>query len=319
MARARNIKPGFFKNELLAELPALDRLLFMGLWCLADREGRVEDRSKRIKMELFPCDDYSVEDGLARLAGAGFLHRYTVGDVSVISIDNFLKHQSPHGTEKDSELPDVNGNFTVHERSKNGCVTGKKHSINGAPTLDNVKPPLDNALIPDSLIPDSLIQEEKPLVPSADDTSAYSAEFEAFWAEYPKREGGNSKKGAFKAWNARLRSGVKAEDLILSAKRYADQMQAKGNIGTSFVKQAATFLGPDEHWREALASNIHPLRTTAAGGVVKGDSRTCPPLTRKGDFEYWNAIENRWEVRNSETHDPATGYAWSYLKSRGQA
>jgi hypothetical protein len=156
-------------------------------------------------------------------------------------------------------------------------------------------------------------------VPSADDTSAYSAEFEEFWAEYPKREGGNSKKGAHKAWNARLRSGVKAEDLILSAKRYADQMQAKGNVGTSFVKQAATFLGPDEHWREALASNIHAMRTTASGGVVKGDSRTCPPLTRKGDFEYWNAIENRWEVRNSETHDPATGYAWSYLKSRGMA
>lgn len=162
-------------------------------------------------------------------------------------------------------------------------------------------------------------KEQKALVPSADDTSAYSAEFESFWTEYPKREGGNSKKGAHKAWNARLRSGVKAEDLILSAKRYADQMQAKGNVGTSFVKQAATFLGPDEHWREALASNIHPLRTTASGGVVKGDSRTCPPLTRKGDFEYWNAIENRWEVRNTETHDPATGYAWSYLKSRGQA
>lgn len=162
-------------------------------------------------------------------------------------------------------------------------------------------------------------QEQKALVPSADDTSAYSAEFESFWAEYPKREGGNSKKGAYKAWNARLRSGVKAEDLILSAKRYADHMQAKGNVGTSFVKQAATFLGPDEHWREALASNIHPLRTTASGGVVKGDSRNCPPLTRKGDFEYWNAIENRWEVRNTETHDPATGYAWSYLKSRGQA
>jgi len=162
-------------------------------------------------------------------------------------------------------------------------------------------------------------KEQKALVPSADDTSAYSAEFESFWAEYPKREGGNSKKGAYKAWNARLRSGVKAEDLILSAKRYADQMQAKGNVGTSFVKQAATFLGPDEHWREALASNVHPLRTTASGGVVKGDSRTCPPLTRKGDFEYWNAIENRWEVRNSETHDPATGYAWSYLKSRGMA
>lgn len=191
--------------------------------------------------------------------------------------------------------------------ASNNSSTGVQHPLNGCST--NQEPLTSN----------QEEQEQKALVPSADGTSAYSAEFEEFWAEYPKREGGNSKKGAFKAWNARLRSGVKAEDLILSAKRYADQMQAKGNVGTSFVKQAATFLGPDEHWREALASNIHPLRTTASGGVVKGDSRTCPPLTRKGDFEYWNAIENRWEVRNTETHDPATGYAWSYLKSRGQA
>ena len=54
MARARNIKPGLFSNEVIAELPAFDRLLFIGLWCLADREGRLEDRPKRIKMELFP-------------------------------------------------------------------------------------------------------------------------------------------------------------------------------------------------------------------------------------------------------------------------
>ena len=52
MARARNIKPGFFDNETLGELPALTRLLFIGLWCLADREGRLQDRPKRIKKEL---------------------------------------------------------------------------------------------------------------------------------------------------------------------------------------------------------------------------------------------------------------------------
>ena len=155
MARARNIKPGFFKNELLAELSPWDRLLFAGLWCLADREGRMEDRPKRIKMELFPCDDYKVEEGLCNLEQSGFLTRYTVNGVAVISITNFIKHQSPHGTEKDSELPDENGELTVHERSKNGCVTGNKRKCNGEITLNNVKPSLDNALIPDSLIPDS--------------------------------------------------------------------------------------------------------------------------------------------------------------------
>jgi len=42
--RSRNIKPGFFMNELLPEIELLGRLLFIGLWLLADREGRLEDR-----------------------------------------------------------------------------------------------------------------------------------------------------------------------------------------------------------------------------------------------------------------------------------
>jgi uncharacterized protein YdaU (DUF1376 family) len=146
-------------------------------------------------------------------------------------------------------------------------------------------------------------QEQKALVPSGDDTSDYSAEFESFWAEYPKREGGNSKKGAFKAWKARLRNGVKADELILSAKRYAAQMTAKGSVGTSFVKQAATFLGPDEHWREALNSNVHPLK----------------PSLKPGDFEFYDCVSGKTRICNDAIHDRETGYTWAYLKTRGQA
>jgi len=35
--RARNIKPGFFSNEDLAECSPWSRLCFAGLWLLADR------------------------------------------------------------------------------------------------------------------------------------------------------------------------------------------------------------------------------------------------------------------------------------------
>ncbi|AYG06637.1 hypothetical protein D7M10_05865 [Pseudomonas fluorescens] len=164
MARARNIKPGLFSNELLVELPAFDRLAFIGLWCLADREGRLEDRVKRIKIELFPCDDYDVEEGLARLAAAGFISRYQVAGFSVIEIINFQKHQSPHGSEKDSTLPDVNGYLTVYERKKNVVVAGSQRKVlvgeqvfNVKEPLEPVNPPFDNALIPDCgiLIPDT--------------------------------------------------------------------------------------------------------------------------------------------------------------------
>lgn len=175
-------------------------------------------------------------------------------------------------------------------------------------------------------------KEQKALVPSGDDTSeragGYTPDFEAFWSEYPKRDGGNSKKGAFQKWNARLRQGVAASDLILSAKRYRERMASEGNIGTRYVKQAEVFLGAKDYWRDALASNVVPISgqrapqgfaTSPGGERVYGDAKRCPPLTRDGDFEWWNDTENRWEVRNTAYNDPDTGYSWDYLNSRGRA
>ena len=52
--RARNLKPGLFKNEILGSADALLTILFEGLWCMADREGRLEDRPLRICAVIFP-------------------------------------------------------------------------------------------------------------------------------------------------------------------------------------------------------------------------------------------------------------------------
>ena len=37
------------------------RLLFVGLWTIADRNGRLEDRPKRIRAELFPYDEIDAD------------------------------------------------------------------------------------------------------------------------------------------------------------------------------------------------------------------------------------------------------------------
>ena len=126
MARARNIKPSFFLNEDIVELPCEARLLFIGMWTLADREGRLENRPKKIKMSLFPADDINVSEQLSNISKYGFIELYNVDGTDVIQITNFVKHQTPHGLEKDSELPDRNGTYTVHFRNtKNKTVTGK--------------------------------------------------------------------------------------------------------------------------------------------------------------------------------------------------
>jgi hypothetical protein len=105
MARSRNLKPGFFTNDLLAEVPPLGRLLFAGLWTLADREGRLEDRPRRIKAQLFPYEDCEVDALLEELAKRQFIQRYEVAGLRVLQVTTWKKHQNPHIKEPESALP----------------------------------------------------------------------------------------------------------------------------------------------------------------------------------------------------------------------
>lgn len=119
MARARNLKPGFFHNEQLVELPFEDRLLFAGLWTVSDRAGRLENRAKKIKMQLFPADDVQIDVMLSRLADAELITLYNVDNIQYIQIDNFEKHQNPHCKEAVSTIPPPTN--TVQAQCKHGA------------------------------------------------------------------------------------------------------------------------------------------------------------------------------------------------------
>lgn len=152
MARARNIKPGFFANELLVELEFSTRLLFIGLWTEADKAGRIEDRPKRIKMALFPADNLDVDAMLNELAALGFIRRYERDGIKAIQIVNWAKHQNPHHTEKASVIP------PEHD-SEESAKKGGSPVDNGELTVKQQEQ--DGGNPADSLIPDSLIQEEE--------------------------------------------------------------------------------------------------------------------------------------------------------------
>lgn len=164
MARARNIKPGFFENEDLADLPVAARLLFIGLWTLADREGRLEDRPKRIKMQILPMDDLDVDELLQELANSGFIDRYgkctrqvrCKHQAQYIQILNFGKHQSPHVKEKASTIPAPDKHQTSTRQAQERDVPAPPDSLN-----------------PDSLNPDSKTTCAEPpsdSAPAADDS-----------------------------------------------------------------------------------------------------------------------------------------------------
>jgi hypothetical protein len=116
MPRARLLKPGFFKNVTLAQLSERHRLLYAGLWTLADKEGRLKDEPVWIKAELFPYEsEVDVDRLLSDLQHAGFILRYAYGDTSrarkardrfrAIAIPAFSRHQTPHHREPASLIP----------------------------------------------------------------------------------------------------------------------------------------------------------------------------------------------------------------------
>jgi hypothetical protein len=127
LARIRYLKPDFFKDEDLAEFPYWIRLLYCGLWTIADREGRLEDRPQRIKVEIFPYEkkQMDIEKGLELLAkpkkysGKPFILRYRIGCDRYIQILNWHKHQKPHSKESPSEIPSPNGYLTINENYPN--------------------------------------------------------------------------------------------------------------------------------------------------------------------------------------------------------
>lgn len=172
MARARNIKPGFFANEDLAECTPWARLCFIGLWLLADREGRLEDRPKRIKGELFRFDSIEVDPLLGELEARGFVVRYRNSDGSFIQVCKFSEHQTPHYSEKPSAIkpPSLQECATLEEaefreasRNQPGMKPGEALELSkSSPGVEASSRGGHNPLNPDSLNPDSGILNASP-------------------------------------------------------------------------------------------------------------------------------------------------------------
>lgn len=231
MARSRNIKPGFFKNESLAELSPLARLLFAGLWCLADRDGRLEDRPKRIRAEVLPYDDGSVDEMLDELHCSGFILRYQVGEQRLIQVQNFAKHQNPHHREPESTIP-----APVESEAMEVQAQDKPRDCLG---LASDKPRTSRAdslnLIPDSL---NLIPEQNPCSPSASESADDG--FATFWKQYPKKV---AKPQALKAWRKIKPAGHILADLMAGLERQ--------NAGEQWQKEGGQFIPHPASWLNA--------------------------------------------------------------------
>lgn len=107
MARIRMVKPEFFDDPDMGELTPMARLLFIGLWTQADREGRLEADLRRLKARIFPYDTVDMEALAVELHGRDMIRRYSDDrGRAYIWIRSFTKHQRPHPKEPASVIPE---------------------------------------------------------------------------------------------------------------------------------------------------------------------------------------------------------------------
>lgn len=262
MARSRNIKPGIMANEDLAELNAMERLLFIYLWMLADREGRLEDRPKRIKAEALPYDNLDADQALNRIAQAGFIVRYQVGDQRIIQVVNFSKHQAPHIREQGSSLPEMVAETALVEPSQEEEVV--EHNLGSAKAVTS---PSDS-LIPDSLIPDSNTPlapegEVAPVSVEMDLVAEEPAEslFDQFWAKYPNK---TCKAKARAKWDKINPDAALFAQIMAGLDRQCASAGWLKDDG-QFVPHPTTWLNGERWNDEVRPSNVHQLRSRHHG------------------------------------------------------
>lgn len=223
MARARNIKPAFFDNDLLAEIEPLGRLLFIGLWTIADYKGDLVYREKRIKAQLLPYDNCDIKAIMINLDKSGFIRFYSDNESIYLNIVNFGKHQNPHKNErqKGSDIPEFTEsmsqvvdltNITIN-RDKNG-TTHDNNETNRADSL---------LLIPDSLIlnpdspPETVVVAKAPKFNFKSELLALGVDKDILddWLIVRKNKKASNTKTAFKSLITEItKSGLMVNDAI---------------------------------------------------------------------------------------------------------
>ena len=229
--RARSVKPGFFKDVELSEVSVENRYLFLGLWCMADREGKLKDDPKQIKFEIFPETKLKqdINTMIGELAVRKFILRYIVNGEKYILVKNFSKHQSPHKTEKRSVIPDP----SVDSRE---------------PTLFNVNIPLVTGLLVTGLL-------DPPYPPKGDEI-----DFEKWWKEFPSRRKHN-KPGALQKWKALKKAGgLPPVDKMLAILRLQKQSLDWTKEGGEYIPGPVPYLNKGRYIDESLeiTNKEHP-------------------------------------------------------------
>jgi len=256
LARIRTIKPEFWSDERLSECSLSARLLFIGLISFADDDGRLDYSPARLRMQIFPCGSATatqLSEWFRELREHSLIRVYLVDSRDYLDIPGFTKHQRINRPTP-SKIPPYS--VSAHVPLTEPSVSPQGALIDGSGSGSGMDHGMDG--------------KGSPSARRKTDTPGWLVEFKA---TYPKRAGDAGWPKAIRAGNARIAEGHTPEEFIEGARRYAAFIRGADKERTEFVKQAATFLGPDK-----------PFLQTWDAPATKAEIRLVSNLTAGDEF-----------------------------------
>lgn len=134
------ISPEFFQHDGLGTCSLRARLLFVGVWTLCDKAGRMRWNSLVVHGQLFPFErDADIDAAVAELVRVGSVTLYRVGSREYLEIPSWLDHQRPHPKEAESSLPGPDAVPPKHDSSM--IQAWPKHEPSMSPSTYGSSPP----------------------------------------------------------------------------------------------------------------------------------------------------------------------------------
>lgn len=291
MARIRSVKPEFWTDEDLADISRDARLMYIGLWNIADEHSRLRGDPRYVKGQLFPYDDdlsREAVDGLVdELAKVGKVVRYQAKGSSYLFLPTLHKHQRLDTAKVPSRLPpppsenlsDESENFPDEATSgadESAQETSSQVSAQSENFPDSSQPGADESAllyVAGSRLQVAGSRDNPPAPPAADETSP-DPTFADFYAAYPLKKDRPDAEKAFE--KALKKPGVTAALLVAAACSYRDDPTRT----PQFTKYPATWLNKGGWTSEPTpppglpAESSRHLNAATADEYRKGWSKT---------------------------------------------
>lgn len=216
MARIRTIKPEFFTSEDIVSLTPMARLLYIAVWCEADKEGRLVWKPLTFKLRYFPADDCSIQALCDEIVASGLVQLYGNGYAVV---PTFKAHQHINPRESASQLPEPDASIT--RRPRVGTRQARDSDAQGGREGKGKEG-------------DTRVTRDEP------------PGFAEFWQEYPNHA---AKANAVKAW---VKVPIATHPEIMMAVELQKRSPAWLKDGGQYVPHAATWLN-GKRWEDQVA------------------------------------------------------------------